>query len=127
LKEFGTALENMHGLKHLIKYTGFAENEKVSYAIQACSTGLTSVPAHALGKSASVDAFLFHGIPVAASSNNSNGEEAFFSPNLCNSIITTPDLLSFNRAKKAALISKEEIEISGITKKFLSDLHSSIV
>src|SRR5258706_1567416 len=127
LKKFGTTLENLNGFKNLIKYTGFSENEKVSHAIQTCSMGLTSVPTHALGKSGSVAAFLFHGIPVAAFSNDSNGKEGFFSSNLCNSIIATPDLLSFNRAKTAAFASQEEIEIAGISERFLSDLHNSTI
>jgi hypothetical protein len=125
LRDFGAFLENSEVFKETVQYTGFLKDTAVSNAIRSCNIGVTSIPRHALGKSGSVAAFLAHGIPVAAPLTHVNAnEDPFFSLKLCQSIIIDPDISSCRDAIKAALASKEEIEISKIAETFFKDLCS---
>jgi len=125
LKNFGLFLEKSEDFKNAVKCTGFIDDAAVSYAIQTCNIGLTSVPTHALGKSGSVAAFLSHQVPVAAPCIDMNNTEiGFFSQNLCQSIIINPDFSGFNCAVTAVQASKNEIEVSKISEIFLKDLRN---
>jgi hypothetical protein len=125
MQTFGKKLEQYNVFKTKVRYTGFLEPKEISYALQSCTVGLTSIPRHALGKSGSVAAFLTHDIPVAAPNTHQSynpNEIGFFSERLHSTIISVPDFSLLEKAKKATIAAKNEICISAISATFLSDI-----
>jgi hypothetical protein len=105
--------------------TGFLNNDEVSIAIQKCDLGITPIPAHALGKSGSTVAFLTHGIPVAAPIIEAEYFKrgiGFFDKKQTKAIVRKPELRAIEIAKEAAIVVKNELEISKISITFINNL-----
>ncbi|MDF7820397.1 glycosyltransferase [Runella sp. MFBS21] len=115
--------------KTTITTTGFLPEQEVSEYIYQCQLGVTSVPRHALGKSASVAAFLSHGVPVAApyvhEEMRGHGQIGFYSDNLKKTIQLHPSWEEYVTAKEAVQLYKEEIMLPLITANFVVDLQVS--
>ncbi len=125
MKEAGGQLEKLDIFDAPIVYTGFLQNDELSAALQSCSLGITPVPRHALGKSGGVAAFLLHEVPVAAPNVHPRFKEneiGFNAVELCSVIVLEPNLEKILTLRKTMGAAKNEIQLSTVAKKFLSDL-----
>lgn len=127
MMEFGKSLENLDGFKEKVKYMGFLEPKELSETLQKCSLGVSTVPRHLLGKSGTVAAFIAHGVPVAAPNINpayKPTDLGFFSQGIREAIILDPEYPNLLKAKKAVQQARDEIKVSTIANKMLSDMKS---
>lgn len=121
------AFEYFKSIKDKLNCTGFLDSSEVSRLIQTCNIGITPVPRHALGKSGTVAAFISHGVPVAAPvlhEGYSQTSVGFFSKTLQESILIELEDVNLISVKESALRAKDEISVSNIARKFISDLLS---
>ncbi|MDQ6755968.1 MAG: hypothetical protein M3004_03450, partial [Bacteroidota bacterium] len=120
-------IENISIYKNRVIQTGFLQPVELSEKLQSCSLGITPVPRHVLGKSASVATFLFHGVPIAAPNHHLQYDDldiGFFLPNLTLAVMLQPDLNSFQKAKEATSKARDEIKLSTIVQCFIADLQN---
>jgi hypothetical protein len=125
MKEIGNIIEQIPGLENKVSYTGFLTQEEISFYLQTCDLGITSLPLFTLGKSGSVAAFLAHQIPVAVPDSNSiylPFEKPFFDVEICKALLLKPDLSKLPAAKNAAIFANKSANLQKIATKFLSDL-----
>lgn len=123
----GNKIKELSGFENIVYSTGFVKPEKVSGILRSCTVGITPVPRHSLGKSGSVAAFLTHGVPVAVPNVHpgfSPLEIGFFSHNLCKSVLIEPVFSEILKARKILSKASNEIHITSVANKFLSDFKS---